>query len=339
MSRRFAFTSAVALAAVMAATFATGSNAADQKVTLALPAQSILFSPIYIAADKGYFKDEGLDVSTVVVAGPGTLSAVVSGSAQFGTIAGGIVLAAAAKDQPTQIIGATQTAFSTEMVLSKEAINKIGVSADAPAEKRGAALKGLIIGVDAVGGLPHSYLRYIAKKYGLDASKDILVTPLAPPAMVAALKQGRIDGFVFSQPFTLQAVDEGASVWFSGARGDLPELNPDVYNAIITKPGYCKANADTCKHFMAAINKALALMKSKPGDALASVKKVFATMPEDLLKRSFDLSVKLAPANASVTEQAMKNTLEYVKVSGILPPDAKLPPLADLYDNSFNVQK
>ncbi len=339
MNRRFAFTSAVALAAVMAAASVTGSHAADQKVTLALPAQSILFSPIYIAADKGYFKDEGLDVSTVVVAGPGTLSAVVGGSAQFGTIAGGIVLAAAAKDQPTQIVGVTQTAFSTEMVLSKDAMKKTGVAADAPAEKRGAALKGLTIGVDAVGGLPHSYLRYIAKKYGLDAGKDMQVTPLAPPAMVAALHQGRIDGFVFSQPFTLQAVDEGASVWFSGARGDLPELNPNAYNAIITKPGYCKANADTCKHFMAAINKALSLMKSKPDEALGSVKKVFGTMPEALLKRSFDLSVKLAPANASVTEEAMKNTVEYVKTSEILPADAKLPPLADLYDNSFNAQK
>ncbi|MCR5857975.1 ABC transporter substrate-binding protein [Mesorhizobium sp. J428] len=326
---------AAAVGMIAAMICGSGGYAADKSVTFALPAQSLLFSPFYVADDKGFFKEEGLDVKTTVVAGPGTVTAVLSGSADIGSIAGAVIVAAAAKNQRVDIIGLTQSSFSTEIVLSKEAAAKTGISPTASDADRAKALKGLTIGVDAVGGLPHGYLRFIAKKVGLNADKDMTVTPLQPPAMISALQQGRIDGFVFSQPFTLQATNEGAVKWFSGIRGDLPELNPNLYNVVIAHSGYCKENAETCTKFMRAVGKAMTLIKDKPDDALASLQKVFAKMPPEILKESFKATAGLTLPQATVSEQAVTNTIDYAKAAGMIPEGTQLPEAKSFFDNSY----
>jgi NitT/TauT family transport system substrate-binding protein len=327
------------LVAGAAATLSLGIQdvaAQGAKVTLSLPAQSILFSPIYVAADQGYFTEQGLDLKTTVVAGPGTVSAVLSGSAEFGVIGGSVIVAAAAKNQRLLIIGNTQDKFTTEMVLRKEAVDKIKVAADANDVNRAKGLRNLTIAVDAVGGLPHSYLRYIAKRAGIDPETGITVTPMQPPSMVAALKQGTIDGMVFSQPFTLVAVNNGGVLWFSGVRGDFPETAPHAYNTVFSKADYCGKNSDNCQKVMNAVNKALTFMKEKPDAALASVRRIFPDMDPALLSKSFEMTVKVAQTKASVTDDMMKKTLAYTKTTGILNENADIPRFQELYTNKYN---
>lgn len=327
------------LAAGVAAMLSIGAQdagAQGARVTLSLPAQSILFSPIYVAADQGYFTEQGLDLKTTVVAGPGTVSAVLSGSAEFGVIGGSVIVAAAAKNQRLLVIGNTQDKFTTEMVLRKETADKIKIAADANDVTRAKGLRNLTIAVDAVGGLPHSYLRYIAKRAGVDPETGITVTPMQPPSMVAALKQGTIDGMVFSQPFTLVAVNNGGVLWFSGVRGDFPETAPHAYNTVFSKAEYCEKNSGNCQKVMNAVNKALTFMKEKPEVALGSVRKIFPDMDAELLARSFEMTVKVAQTKATVTDDMMKKTLAYTKTTGILSESADIPRFQELYTNKYN---
>lgn len=336
MKNKIGILGLLAGAAAMLSLNAQDASAQGAKVTLSLPAQSILFSPIYVAADQGFFTEQGLDLKTTVVAGPGTVSAVLSGSAEFGVIAGSVIVAAASRNQRLLIIGNTQDKFTTEMVLRKEAVDNLKLPADANDVTRAKALRNLTIAVDAVGGLPHSYLRYIAKRAGVDPETGITVTPMQPPSMVAALKQGTIDGMVFSQPFTLVAVNNGGVLWFSGVRGDFPETAPHAYNTVFSKADYCEKNADNCKKVMNAVNKALTFMKDKPDASLAAVRKVFPDMDPDLLAKSFEITVKAAQVKATVTDDMMKKTLAYTKTTGIINETANIPRFQELYTNKFN---
>src|SRR5947207_1471153 len=58
-----------------------------QKVRVAEVTRSIFYAPEYVALSKGFFKDEGLDVSlTTTAGGDKTMTALLSGGADIGLV-------------------------------------------------------------------------------------------------------------------------------------------------------------------------------------------------------------------------------------------------------------
>ena len=70
--------------AFSAASVSTTALAADKKVTISQAFQSMLYLPLYVAIDGGFFTKQGLDVTKQTAGSPSAaLSAVLSGSADF----------------------------------------------------------------------------------------------------------------------------------------------------------------------------------------------------------------------------------------------------------------
>src|SRR5579863_5033567 len=70
--------------ALCAASASTTALASDKKVTISQAFQSMLYLPLYVAIDGGFFTKEGLDVTKETAGSPSAaLSAVLSGSAEF----------------------------------------------------------------------------------------------------------------------------------------------------------------------------------------------------------------------------------------------------------------
>jgi len=70
--------------ALSVASVSTTALAADKKVTISQAFQSMLYLPLYVAMDGGFFTKEGLDVAKQTAGSPSAaLSAVLSGSAEF----------------------------------------------------------------------------------------------------------------------------------------------------------------------------------------------------------------------------------------------------------------
>ena len=60
-------------------------NDKADKITVAEVTHSIFYAPFYVAIEKGYFKDDGLDIKVVLTSGADKVSAsVLSGDAQIG---------------------------------------------------------------------------------------------------------------------------------------------------------------------------------------------------------------------------------------------------------------
>ena len=75
----------------------TGSAHADEKVVFAFGSEGFLFLPYFVAVNKGYFKDQGIDAETAVLrGGPVAMAAVMSGDAQV--LGSGIHLSAQAQE-------------------------------------------------------------------------------------------------------------------------------------------------------------------------------------------------------------------------------------------------
>ncbi|HZF83755.1 MAG TPA: ABC transporter substrate-binding protein [Burkholderiaceae bacterium] len=278
------------------------------KVRLVLPAVSILFAPVYIAEDAGYFKEAGVETGVSQLAGPAALNALIGGSADFTSIAGLLQLRAAQRGQKTLAIAGLQENATTEVVLSAEAAQRLA-AARTPVE-RARALKGLTLAVDAANGLPHAFLRYVGRQAGIDADRDIRLVFVAPPGMDAALQKKEVDGFVFSSPFTLEAVRRGAQMWISGPRGDFPGLNPTTYNVLVARDGYCTNAAATCRKLVAALDRSLALITAEPQKAYALLARRFDKMDPDLLKQAFESFQRNTPARAMPMGRAFEHTVE-----------------------------
>src|SRR3982074_1783181 len=95
-------TRAVALISILLATPALAEN---KKVTLSQAFQSMLYLPLYVAINEGFFTAQGLDLTKETAGAPTVaLSAVISGSAQFSIHGPEWTAIAASKGAPVDII-------------------------------------------------------------------------------------------------------------------------------------------------------------------------------------------------------------------------------------------
>lgn len=307
-----------------------------QQTTLAVPTLSLTFAHTYIAEDKGFWKEEGLEVKLPAIAGVGATNAVLAGSADFTNTTAASFLRANAKGQHLVAIANTLDKVQIEIVLQKAFAEKSAFDTARRSEDRAKALKGARIAVDAINSVVHGYVRYAARKAGLDPDKDLVVTPLQPPSMVAALKAGRIDGFAMSRPWPTMAVQEGlASVVVSGPGGDFPEVNPFNYNLVITRPDFCSIKKDVCRKLVAGLQKASKFMQEQPKEALALLQKRFDKTDPVLLEEAFKGIVASTPVYPVATEAGFRNAETFMLVGGMITPEERIKSLSGLVVADF----
>jgi ABC-type nitrate/sulfonate/bicarbonate transport system substrate-binding protein len=306
-----------------------------ETATLALPANALLFAPIYVAADAGLWKQRGLDVKLPVVAGPGATNAVIAGSADFVSTAATSVLRAAARGQAMQIIASTNEEYLLNLVVSPKAMAERKIDPKADLATRMKALKGATLAIDVPLGLPHGFIKYVAAKVGMDADRDFVLTPMQPPNMVSSLKSGAIDGFMFGEPFVSLAVQGGAQIVIQLARTDMPELNPYSTNLIAARAGFCKQTPAVCSKLVGGLTDALKMIQDDPQRVKGILRARFAQLPPQVLDASFEQIRATSPRSAVTHEAALANTQRVSLVAGTLKPEERRDDLAALIDNEF----
>jgi hypothetical protein len=122
------------------------------------------FLPIYVARNKGYFKDEGIDLRTAVMPSGGLINATLSGDA-FAYIASVDHNAFARANGKSLIAVSNLLGRANIYMMARTDIPPM--TGDLPSY-----LKGKRIGVSSYGGTPNNVLRYFLKKWNLDARKD-----------------------------------------------------------------------------------------------------------------------------------------------------------------------
>jgi NitT/TauT family transport system substrate-binding protein len=156
------------------------------KATIAVGGKNLLYYlPLTIAEQKGYFKDEGVDVGIVDFAGGSrALAAVVGGSAD-------VVSGAFEHTVNMQFKGQPMRAF----VLQGRAPQIVlGVNPKTmPGFKSVADLKGKKIGVTAPGSSTNVMANFVLAKAGLKPSDVSFVGVGASNGAVAAMRAGNID--------------------------------------------------------------------------------------------------------------------------------------------------
>jgi ABC-type nitrate/sulfonate/bicarbonate transport system substrate-binding protein len=301
-----------------------------------LPSLTPGFAAIYVAEDKGFWTEQGLTVKVSQIAGVGTINAVIARSIDFsGSTAGTLIRAALAGQRMMAIANLTDRPMD-EIVLRKDVPAAMGFDPSAPLAERAARLRGLKIAVDAINSINHGFLRYVARRGGLDPENDVTVAPMQSPTMAAALAAHAIDGFSVSLPWTTAVEVSGAAIAIvSVPRGDFPELVPFGGGIIVTRPDFCREKRTICVMMGRGIKEAVQFIREHPDETFALLKPRFQQLPEAVLAAALTAYRDASPVPPTVTEQVLANSQNFEINTGLVKRESSLTSFAGMYTDEF----
>ena len=230
---------AAGLAVAIALSCGSSVAVAQTKITVGKIIGGIgLHIPSYIAMDKGFFKDEGLDARFVELAGKPLMTAGLTGSVDFIPIPSGGAQAVLKGAPLRYIVG--QSLKPQWIIVVKPNIKKVE------------DLKGKTVGYARVGAADYDEgATTLERFFNLKVGRDYKVIQFqGEPERIAALSNGDVDAALVSVPRAYQAKQAGFPVLLR--TGD---YLPRAGGAFWTTDAYVQKNPETVKKFIRAIAK------------------------------------------------------------------------------------
>lgn len=253
-------------AAAVGALAITPVRASDTDASKALKSVKIGIFPgntsssIWVIADRnGFFEREGLKADFVNFAtGPALAAAVVSGSVDVAYGASSVSFDLAKQSSKLVVLGDFAEYVNWNILVRKDKATST-VSAGFPANVK--SLKGLKIGVTALGGVVNKFVVALLQSAGVSLNDVTLIATGASNTAIPSLKNGRVDALaavVSPQDLERHGVD-AVLVVDAGIKGS---AGPAATNALgvldttsrsfmekdpVTLNKYCKAMIETVK--------------------------------------------------------------------------------------------
>ena len=286
---RRAFLGTTALAAAGAAAPRVARAQPSVKIGSAVLGDYALAGPVIVALEKGFFRQENVNVEFVPFrGGPDLLKAVLSGDVLIGVSGSTDILVFREAGSPIKMI-ATHTEGNH---FTLNVAPDVGQLAD---------LKGKAIGITRAGSTTWIFARMLAREQGWDPDRDVKIVALgALDAQLAALSRKEIAAFVWG--------DGGAVTEQQGKSKILMRLDrftPQWISQIdYASEDAIRKDPETIKKGLRGIFRALRFMKEHPEDAAPLAAKRLGWTPEAVL-RAHKVSSPLFPFDGSISVQAL----------------------------------
>jgi ABC-type nitrate/sulfonate/bicarbonate transport system substrate-binding protein len=177
-----------------------------QRVVVAYPSRSIGSIHSFIALERGFFREEGLDGQLVQVRGTAAVAATVSGDANA-LEAMGTAMGAIQRGAPLRI-------------LAVNLYKPLFWLATRPQLKTAHELNGKIMGTTTFGGVQHLTGLRMLRKLGVNPDTVTVIQVGDVPTQLQALVQGSIDIALLSPPTVIRARDQYKMNLLAGALND-----------------------------------------------------------------------------------------------------------------------
>jgi NitT/TauT family transport system substrate-binding protein len=274
----------------------------------------------FVAQEKGFFKEEGLDVQTKSFSSPGDgLTPLLAGSldAVLSTADSVITVLDKAPGQ-LKVVYLTDTSSGADAILAKKEITSIK------------ALKGKKVAA-TLGQCNHLLLQKALEKGGL-TEKDIELVNMNPDDAGAAFAAGKVDAAVTWEPWiTKVSGEKKGHVIFSSK--DTPNLILDVL-AISAKTG--KDKSVETKAFLKALNRGYEFVQKHADEATAIAAKSLEQKPDEVKSMLPKVTLYSEKKNLEVLSgPAAKATAQVAKFFKDKKVNDTLVDVNALYDASF----
>ena len=291
---------------------------APEKLKVAIGASGLYFIVHFVAEGAGFFKKEGLELDTVdLTTGPRQVAAVMSGSVDIAPLGLQLVIQATSRGGNIIALSRGYDILPMSLVLSNEAIKKVGITESMSTDDKIKRIKGLRIGITGPGSGTDDMARTLTGTRGLDPDKDITIQPLGNgDSMLAALEKGVTDGFVFTSPIPETAVARGlGQIIVEPLNGDVPEATGVPYIIMSTNPATLEQKRPLLVKAVRAWTNAMKYTHENKEAARKVVRAYFTQMDEAVFNIAFDKYVKGVPSHPVIPEENVQKVAKWMSLS------------------------
>ncbi|TMB69241.1 MAG: ABC transporter substrate-binding protein [Deltaproteobacteria bacterium] len=264
-------------------------NAQTQKIRIAYSSRSNTITPFYIAASKGFFREEGLDVELIQVSPRLGALAVMNGDVSF-TTSFTSTFRGILQGLPLKLI----------LVALKKGIYFLVVR---PEIKDVQDLKGKKLGVATIRGTDQLVAEELLRSKGFNPAllQQIVIgeTPLRAQALVA----GIVQVVSLSPPHDLVLQQMGYKVLAGPPEVGLPA------SGLFTSDRLLKENPQAVKRTLHALIKANRFITENRQETIAVMLKSLP-QPQEVASRSYDLELKALAKDGQMTDAEMESLIE-----------------------------
>jgi NitT/TauT family transport system substrate-binding protein len=233
-------------------------------------------APLYLGIEKGFFKEENLEIEPVLAEGGAAIvPAVISGTNQIGFSNTTSLLIASSKGLPVQIISQGDIGGTGDKDAPDALLVKKGSDINEPKE-----LEGKTIAVNTLSNVGPLTVNNALEKRGVDY-KSVKYVEVPFPEAVAALEADRVDAIWVVEPFQTAATSAGHKILFHPFEEAAPNFTVATY---FTTKEFMGKEKETVDRFRRAISKSLEYAQQHP-DEVRKVVTTYTKIPDVLAQK------------------------------------------------------
>jgi len=268
-------------------------KSAGAKIIIGLPTTSMSMLPVFLAQDKGLFREEGLEPQLVFVGGRLQVPALAAGEVDYSASAE-TVLRAAAQGLPLKVVVYMNSRMAVSLVA-------------APDIKSVSGLKGRSIGVTSIGGSLDYAAREVLSKNGLNPERDARFVGLAQSEQMLALSSGSIQGAMLTPPYDSMMEKKGfRKLVFMGDVLDYPQ------GGLATTDKKIQENPAQVKRLLRGMVKSLIRIRQNRDELITYIAKRWKMDPE-FAASSYDTMLKAYSADGTTSAQSIQSVIDSIK--------------------------
>jgi NitT/TauT family transport system substrate-binding protein len=276
--------------------------------------RSIFYAPQYVAIEKGYFRDQGLDVQLDTAwGGDKATTRLLAGQDDIALVGAETTIFVQQQGSPDAIVSFAQATQRDGSFL---------VARQNAASFDWSQLKGKSLLGSRAGSMPEMVSEYVQKQHGIKPFTDNqIIQNISFDNQAAAFASGTGDFFQAFEPAAslLEKQGQGRVVAsFGQDSGKLP------YTVFMAKSSYLKSHPETVQKFTNAVQKSHDFLHSaKPQEIADVIKPYFTDVDNDILVRVVERyqQADAWPTDAVIDPQEFDNMKKIMQEAGELKKD------------------
>ena len=264
-----------------------------QTINMAIPSKSFQMVIYPVAQQRGYMKEEGIDLRVVYIAPTTSIQGMLGGDVQFTGAGTSALVSIARANTPLKVVVATNDRV-LQWLLTRPNITN-------PKD-----LKGKKIATTGAGAIATFMLKQILTKHGLDGNKDPIYLDTGSGNQLPALLAGAMDAAVLSVEQRYVGLDKGMKEMFFFGK----EVK-NSWGTLATTDKLIKEQPKIVGGFVRATIKALRYVRQDKEGTIAALLK-FSGVSREQATRVYDDLIGTFTRNGFVDEETQRIDLNII---------------------------